>query len=203
MMLKDMKGIILKVVGLIVCFTVICGVVYPFIVTAITNLCFPNQATGSMIEINGKTYGSSLLAQEFTTDEYLWGRIMNLDTTTYIDTDGKPLFYAYPSNISPTSEEFEKLVADRVERIKSSNPDATVEEIPVDLVTCSGSGLDPDISVNAATYQIPRIAKARGIEESEVENIIKKYTTHRLLGIFGEETVNVLKVNLALDGIFN
>jgi K+-transporting ATPase ATPase C chain len=154
-----------------------------------------------MIEVDGIKYGSELLGQQYTGDEYLWGRIMNIDTKTFQDENGNAVMYATPSNINTTSEEFETLVAKRVEKIKNANPDATVDKIPVDLVTSSGSGMDPNISVAAATYQVERIAKSRNMTPEEVRSIIDKYSTDRFLGIFGEEVVNVLEVNLALDGI--
>lgn len=125
---------------------------------------------------------------------------MNLDTSTFTDENGEVLMYATPSNLSPASEEYEKLVSERIEKIKASNPDKKDDPIPVDLVTSSGSGLDPHISVAAAEYQVERISKARNISTDEVEQIIEKYTKGRALGVFGEETVNVLQVNLALDG---
>lgn len=125
---------------------------------------------------------------------------MNLDTGTFTDENGEVLMYATPSNLSPASEEYEKLVSERIEKIKASNPDKKDDPIPVDLVTSSGSGLDPHISVAAAEYQVERISKARNISTDEVEQIIEKYTKGRALGVFGEETVNVLQVNLALDG---
>jgi len=131
----------------------------------------------------------------------MWGRIMNVDISTYKDETGKMLMYAAPSNLSPASEEFESLVAQRVEMIREANPDMDKTAIPVDLVTCSGSGLDPHISPAAAEYQVPRIAQANGMTQEEVRSIIKKCTDGRFLGVFGEETVNVLKVNLMLDGI--
>lgn len=109
--------------------------------------------------------------------------------------------YAAPSNLSPASEEYEALVAERVEKLRAANPDMEEIAIPVDLVTCSGSGLDPHISPAAAEYQVARIAKANDITEDEVQAIIEKCTDGRFLGLFGEETVNVLKVNLMLDGI--
>ena len=109
--------------------------------------------------------------------------------------------YASPSNLSPASDEYEALVKERVDMIRKYNPKMKEESIPVDLVTCSGSGLDPHISPAAAEYQVARIAEARSIEEAEVREIIDKCTDGRLLGIFGEETVNVLEVNLMLDGI--
>lgn len=106
-----------------------------------------------------------------------------------------------PSNLSPASDEYEALVQERVEMIRESNPDAEEDSIPVDLVTCSGSGLDPDISPAAAEYQVPRLAKANNMSEDEIRDIIEKCTDGRFLGVMGEKTVNVLKVNLMLEGI--
>ena len=185
----------------IVVFTVLCGLLYPLGITGISQVLFKDKANGSIIEVDGKKYGSVLLAQQFTGDEYLWGRIMNIDTKTFSDDKGNVLMYAVPSNLSPASEEYEELVKERVEMIKNSNPDMKEDSIPVDLVTSSGSGLDPHISVAAAEYQVERIAKARNLDSNEVKEVIKKYTTGRMFGIFGEEVVNVLQVNLALDGI--
>lgn len=185
----------------IIVFTVICGLIYPLVMTGISQVLFKDKANGSIIEVDGKKYGSVLLAQQFTGDEYLWGRIMNIDTETFTDDDGNALMYATPSNLSPASEEYEALVKERVKRIRKANPTVKEDAIPVDLVTCSGSGLDPHISVAAAQYQVERIAKARNLDTEEVKEIIDKYTKGRMLGIFGEEVVNVLEVNLALDGI--
>ena len=126
---------------------------------------------------------------------------MNIDVSTYKDENGKTLMYAAPSNLSPASEEYEALVKERVEKLREANPDMNETAIPVDLVTCSGSGLDPHISPAAAEYQVARIAKANDMTEDEVREIIKKCTDGKFLGLFGEETVNVLKVNLMLDRI--
>lgn len=126
---------------------------------------------------------------------------MNIDVSTYKDENGKTLMYAAPSNLSPASEEYEALVRERVEKLREANPDMDETAIPVDLVTCSGSGLDPHISPSAAEYQVARIAKANDMTEDEVREIIKKCTDGKFLGVFGEETVNVLKVNLMLDRI--
>ncbi|MBS5886501.1 MAG: potassium-transporting ATPase subunit KdpC [Clostridium sp.] len=192
--------VISKAFKFILVFMIICGLIYPVFITGASQLLFKEKANGSIIEVNGKKYGSVLLAQEFTGDEYLWGRVMNLDTSTFTNENGEVLMYAAPSNLSPASEEYEKLVSERIEKIKASNPDKKDEPIPVDLVTSSGSGLDPHISVAAAEYQVDRIAKMRNISTDEVEQIIEKYTKGRTFGVFGEETVNVLQVNLALDG---
>ena len=126
---------------------------------------------------------------------------MNIDVSTYKDENGKTLMYAAPSNLSPASEEYEALVRERVEKLRAANPDMDETAIPVDLVTCSGSGLDPHISPAAAEYQVARIAKANNMTEDEVREVIQKCTDGKFLGIFGEETVNVLKVHLMLDGI--
>lgn len=185
-----------KTIKMFLIITILCGVIYPLIITGISQIFFKDKADGSIIEVNGVKYGSELLGQQYTGDEYLWGRIMNINTEN-------SLMYAGPSNISPASDEYKKLIEERVAKIKEANPDANEEEIPVDLVTVSGSGLDPHISVAAAAYQIPRIAASRNISQEEVEKIIDKYTTGRFAGIFGEKVVNVLQVNLALDGILN
>ena len=126
---------------------------------------------------------------------------MNMDVSTYTDKDGNVLMYASPSNLSPASEEYEALVAERVQKLREADPDMDETAVPVDLVTCSGSGLDPHISPAAAEYQVNRIAKANDMLADAVRNIIKQCTEGRFLGVFGEETVNVLKVNLMLDGI--
>lgn len=188
-----------KAVGMVLAMTLICGVVYTTVVTGVSQLFFSDKANGSVIEIDGKKYGCELLAQEFTGEEYMWGRIMNVSAFT--DQEGNTKMYSGPSNLSPESEEYKELVEQRVEKIKEANPDADTEKIPEDLVTCSGSGLDPDISAAAAEYQIPRLAKANGMTEEQIKSIIESCTNHKILGIFGEETVNVLKVNLKLQGI--
>lgn len=197
--MKKKNGVIGKAAGMVLAMTIICGVLYTIVVTGISQLFFHDQANGSVIEIDGKKYGCELLAQQFTGDEYMWGRIMNVSVFT--DQDGNAKMYSGPSNLSPKSEEYAKLIAERVEKIKEANPDADTDKIPEDLVTCSGSGLDPDISPAAADYQIPRMAEARGMSQEDIEAIVDKCTTHKVLGIFGEERVNVLKVNLMLDGI--
>ena len=174
---------------------------YTGVVTVLAQVFFPEKANGSIIEVDGKKYGCELLGQQYTDDAHMWGRIMNLDISTYTDKDGKPLMYAAPSNLSPAGEEYEALVADRVAKLKAADPDMDQTAVPVDLVTCSGSGLDPHISPAAAEYQVARIAKASQKPENEIRDIIKKCTKGKLLGVFGEKTVNVLKVNLMLDGI--
>lgn len=174
----------------LVCFiaiTMLCGLIYPLFVTGIAQMVFPNQANGSMITLeqkNGTTVavGSALLGQEFTKPEYLIGR---------------PLGTSY---LSPVSTEQQAIVSERIRWWHSVDPENQVD-IPMDLVTASGSGVDPNISPEAAEYQVERIATARGISQEAVRAVISKYTTERFLGFWGNPGVNVLKVNLALDGL--
>lgn len=193
--------ITLKAGAFLLIMTIVCGLLYTLAVMGIAQVIFPYQANGSIIQVDGKKYGCELLGQQFEDDAHLWGRVMNVDTASFIDEAGNPVMYAWPSNLSPASEEYEELVAQRVEKIREAHPGKAGEAIPVDLVTCSGSGLDPHISPAAAEFQVDRIASASGRTPDEVRGIIEKYTEGRFLGIFGEPRVNVLKVNLALEGI--
>ena len=199
--MKEIKQITKKALSMLIVFTVLCGIAYTGVITGAAQLIFPHQSNGSIIEVNGVRYGSELLGQQYNDERHMWGRIMNLDVSTYQDENGEPLMYATPSNLSPASEEYQQLVAKRVDMIRQANPDMKETAIPVDLVTCSGSGLDPHISKAAANYQVARIAKENQMSEQEVQEIIDKCTQGKFLGVFGEETVNVLKVNLMLDGI--
>lgn len=199
--MKELKSTLPKALTIFLIFTFVCGILYTGVVTGVAQLFFPEKANGSIIEVDGKKYGCELLGQQYTDDAHMWGRIMNIDVSTYKDESGHTLMCAAPSNLSPASEEYEALVAERVEKLRAANPDMDETAIPVDLVTCSGSGLDPHISPAAAEYQVARIAKANDVTEDEVRTIIEKCTDGRFLGLFGEETVNVLKVNLMLDGI--
>lgn len=199
--MKTIKEVVPRAIAFFLMMTLLCGGLYTLVVTGAGQLLFHDKANGSIVEVDGKKYGSAALAQQFTDTGHLWGRIMNIDTETFTDEDGNPVMYAWASNLSPASEEYKELIAERVLKIQEAHPDKAGVPIPEDLVTCSGSGLDPHISVAAAEYQIQRIARNTGRSVDEVQAIIDRYTTGRFLGIFGEPTVNVLKVNLALDGI--
>ena len=199
--MDTLKNVLPRAATIFLIFTLLCGVVYTGFVTGIAQLIFADKANGSIIEVDGKKYGCELLGQQYTDDGHMWGRIMNIDVSTFKDENGKTLMYAAPSNLSPASEEYEALVKERVEKLREANPDMDQTAIPVDLVTCSGSGLDPHISPAAAEYQVARIAKANDMTEDEVREITEKCTDGKFLGVLGEETVNVLKVNLMLDGI--
>lgn len=191
------KGVASRALGVFALFTVVCGLGYTLVVTGIAQLAFPYQANGSLIKVDGKVAGSELIGQNFEDEGHMWGRIQNVSIVE--GDDGEPMAYGAPSNLSPASEEYRQLVDARVEKIRAANPDADMDAVPVDLVTCSGS-LDPEISPDAAEYQVPRLAKATGKSEGEVREIIAQCTKGRFLGVFGEPTVNVLKVNLMLDG---
>ncbi|MEG1447482.1 MAG: K(+)-transporting ATPase subunit C [Ruthenibacterium sp.] len=199
--MKNIKELLPRAAMLLLLFTLICGILYTGIVTGAAQLLFPDKANGSIIEVDGKKYGSALLGQQYTDDAHLWGRVTQLDTTTFTDENGKKLLDAAPSNLSPASEAYRTLIAQRVASMRAANPAMKDSAVPVELVTSSGSGLDPHISVAAAQYQTARLSAVRNQPEAEIIAIIKQCTTGRFLGVFGEERVNVLQVNLMLDGI--
>ncbi len=172
-------------------FTIITGVIYPSVVTGIAQAIFPHQANGSLITINGKIYGSELIGQQFTDPKYFWGRLSAANYNAAASSG---------SNYGPLNPNLMKAVQDRVKALKAADPTNTLP-IPIDLVTASGSGLDPDISVAAASYQVHRVAAARGLSEANVKSLVEKYTEGRQFGFLGEPRVNVLLLNLALDGI--
>lgn len=192
------KGIASRALGVFALFTIVCGLGYTLVVTGVAQLAFPYQANGSLITVDGKVVGSELIGQNFDDEAHMWGRIQNVSIVE--GEDGELMAYGAPSNLSPASEKYRQLVDARVKKIRAANSDADMDAVPVDLVTCSGSGLDPEISPDAAEYQVPRLAKATGKSEGEVRDIIARCTRGRFLGVFGEPTVNVLKVNLMLDG---
>jgi len=175
-------------------FTVLVGLLYPLVVTGVAQLVFPHQANGSLIVVNGKTVGSSLIGQQFTDPKYFWGRLSATGPYPYNASSSSG------SNLGPTNPALLDEAKARIAALQAADPGNT-QPIPVDLVTSSGSGLDPDISVAAALYQLPRVARLRGLSESAVRTLVNKYTQGRTLGFLGEPTVNVLELNLALDGI--
>jgi potassium-transporting ATPase KdpC subunit len=173
-------------------FTVITGFAYPLAVTGLAQLIFPYQANGSLIEHNGKLVGSVLIGQPFEDPKYFWGRPSATNPFPY---DPQP---STGSNLGPTNTALQAQVKARITALHAADPSQT-GAIPVDLVTASGSGLDPDISPAAANYQIERVAHARHLNEKVVRALIQKYTSNQQLGFLGEPRVNVLELNLALD----
>jgi K+-transporting ATPase ATPase C chain len=177
---------------LLLLFTLITGVIYPLVVTAIAQVAFPSQANGSLIIKNGKAVGSTLIGQQFDDPKYFWGRLSATAHPPYNAASSSG------SNLGPTNPALMQEVQARIQALKKADP-TNAAPIPVDLVTSSGSGLDPDISVAAALYQVHRVASARGLDEAAVTGLVNQYTQGRQFGFLGEPRVNVLELNLALD----
>ena len=199
-MLREIRPAIVLLLGL----TLITGLAYPLAITAVAGAIFPNQAEGSLIEKDGKVVGSALIGQEFKSDKYFHCRP---SATTAPDPNDSTKTVPAPynaansggSNLGPTSKALNDRIKEDVEKLKAENPS---QPVPVDLVTTSGSGLDPDISPDAALFQVPRVAKARGLSEDKLRQLVTDNTQGRLGGLLGEPRVNVLALNLALDAAF-
>lgn len=196
-MLREIRPAIVLLIGL----TLITGLVYPLAITGIAEAIFPREAQGSLIEKDGKVIGSALIGQEFKEDKYFHGRpsaTVAPDPNDASKTVPAPYNAANSggSNLGPTSKALNDRVKEDVEKLKAENPTASV---PVDLVTTSASGLDPDISPDAALFQVPRVAKARSMSEDAVRELVTQNTQGRFAGVIGEPRVNVLALNLALD----
>ena len=179
---------------MLVILTVITGLIYPLAVTGLAQVLFPQQANGSLIMKNGQPIGSTLIGQPFDDPKYFWGRLSATGPVPYNAAASSG------SNLGPTNPALITEVQGRIDALKAADP-ANTQPIPVDLVTSSGSGLDPNISPAAADYQVARVAKARGLDESVVRQLVAQHTVGRDLGILGEPRVNVLELNLALDGL--
>ena len=173
--------------------TLLTGVAYPLVVTGIAQALFPAQANGSLVVKDGKAVGSSLIGQPFDDPKYFWSRPSA--TSPFADNAGS----SSGSNLSPTNPDLVKAVQGRVDALRAADPGNTAP-VPVDLVTASGSGLDPHISPAAALYQVLRVAKARKLDPEAVRQLVERHTEGRFLGFLGEPRVNVLTLNLALDG---
>ena len=188
---------------MMVAMTVITGLIYPLMMTGIAQAVFPYQANGSLIEKDGKVIGSALIGQEFTSDKYFHGR---LSATTEPDpkdpTKTVPAPYAADnsagSNLGPTSKALVDRVKDDAAKLAAENPNTPV---PIDLLTTSASGLDPDITPAGALFQVARVAKARGLPEDRVRQLVEDHIAGRVIGVIGESHVNVLQLNLALDAL--
>ena len=196
-MLKEIRPAIVFIIAL----TVITGLLYPFAMTGIAGVIFPYQAQGSVIERDGKVIGSALIGQEFTSDRYFHGRpsaTVAPDPNDSTKTVPAPYNAANSggSNLGPTNKALIERVQGDVDKLKQENPSAPV---PIDLVTTTASGLDPDISPAAALFQVPRVAKARSMPEDRVRQLVDEHVEGRTLGFLGEPRVNVLALNLALD----
>ncbi len=196
-MLREIRPAIVLLLAL----TVITGLAYPLAITAVAGAIFPKQAAGSLIERDGKVVGSALIGQEFKSDKYFHGRpsaTVAPDPNDSTKTVPAPYNAANSggSNLGPTSKALNDRVKEDVEKLKAENPS---QPVPIDLVTSSASGLDPDISPEGALFQVPRVAKARNLPEDRVRQLVDDNTQGRLGGLLGEPRVNVLALNLALD----
>jgi K+-transporting ATPase ATPase C chain len=196
-MLREIRPAIVFIVAL----TVITGLLYPFVMTGIAGVVFPYQAQGSLIERDGKVVGSALIGQDFTSAGYFHGRpsaTVAPDPNDSTKTVPAPYNAANSggSNLGPTNKALIDRVQGDVEKLQQENPSA---QVPIDLVTTSGSGLDPDISPAAALFQVPRVAKARNMPEDRVRQLVDEHVEGRTLGFLGEPRINVLALNLALD----
>jgi potassium-transporting ATPase KdpC subunit len=198
-MLREIRPAIVFIVAL----TLITGVAYPFAITGIAELIFPDKAQGSLVERDGKVVGSSLIGQQFTSEGYFHGRP---SATTAPDPNDPAKTVPAPynaansggSNLGPTSKALIERLGGDIEKLKQENPSA---QVPADLVTTSGSGLDPHISPEAALFQVPRVAKARNLPENVLRQLVAANTSDPLIGLLGEPRVNVLELNLALDRV--
>ncbi len=173
--------------------TILTGVIYPLAVTGVAQVVFPTQANGSLLKIDGRDAGSELIGQSFTQPKYFWGRLSATGPRPYNAEASSG------SNFGPLHPELKAAAEKRISALTADGTPAT--SIPVDLVTSSGSGLDPHISPAAAEFQVPRVAKARGLSEDQVRAVIAAHTLGRQFGVLGERGVNVLQLNLALDGL--
>lgn len=178
--------------AILLALTLVTGVAYPAVVTAVAQVAFPDQANGSMIVVDGQTVGSSLIGQAFSEPGYFWGR------PSAAGADGYDASSSAGSQLGPTSKDLIDRITTEVDRLRDANGDGPV---PVDLVTTSASGLDPDISPAAAEYQVARVAAARGMSEADVRTAVARHTEQPLLGFLGQPRVNVLLLNLDLDGV--
>ena len=198
-MLKEFRPALVLIVAL----TLITGLAYPLAMTGVAGVIFPSQAQGSLITRDGVVIGSALIGQEFKADKYFHGRP---SATTMADpadaTKTVPSPYnasnSMGSNLGPTSKALNDRIKDDVEKLKAEN---NAMAVPVDLVTTSGSGLDPDVSPEAALFQVARVARARDLPEGKVRDLVTQQTNGRLAGLLGEPRINVLALNLALDAI--
>ena len=198
--MKDLFKESKKALLLTTSFLVICGLIFPIVLTGVSQLIFPRQANGSLIEVNGEIVGSELIGQDFSEDYFLKCRPSAVNYNMYTQEEKENGEYtgvaSGSNNYAPTNPNLEMRVTKDIEKFLESNPTVNIEDIPTDLLTASGSGLDPHISVASANIQLASVSKASGLSMDMLNEFVEQNTTEKVLGIFGEEHVNVLKVNL-------
>jgi len=175
-------------------FVVLTGIIYPLVVTLIAQVAFQHQANGSLIAMDGKYLGSELIGQQFNEPDYFWGRLSATQPFEYNASASSG------SNYGPSGSELSDMIQRRVNALKAADPE-NAQPIPVDVVTCSASGLDPHISLAAAFYQVPRVARQRHLSEEQLRDLVNRFTEGRQFGFLGEPRINVLRLNLALNEI--
>lgn len=209
MMKESVKSVLhsaRQTVGVTVILMLFCGILFPCLLTGISALIFPHQAGGNLLTVNNQMVGAEYVGQEFTEDYFMWSRPSAYHYNVYVEDEDGGLYYSdgteFPgigsgsNNYAATNPALAKRVETDVEAFLAKNPGVKREDIPTDLLTASGSGLDPHISPASAEIQIPRIAEASGLKEEEIKDIVLENTQGKVFGIFGEERVNVLKVNI-------
>lgn len=197
-----------QAVSVTVVLMLICGLLFPCLLTGLSSVLFPRQAGGSLITVNGTAVGAEHVGQEFTQDCYMWSRPSAYHYNVYTESEDGRKYYndgtefgglaSGSNNYAPSNPALVERVEADMEAFLAKNPDVEREDIPTDLLTASGSGLDPHISPESAQIQLPRIAQASGLSEESLQEIVERNTTGKLLGVFGEKTVNVLKVNIEI-----
>jgi K+-transporting ATPase ATPase C chain len=189
-----MRSLLRPALVLFVFFTVLTGILYPLAITGIAQLAFPQAASGSILMRDGKPIGSTLIGQSFSDPKYFWGRLSATTPQPYAGTASSG------SNLGPLNPALTDAVKARIQALRAADPGNTAP-VPIDLVTASASGLDPEMSIAAALYQAPRVARVRGLDVIQVRQLVAAQSQHPVLGVFGEPRVNVLALNLALDSV--
>ena len=194
---KTILGSIKKPLMISIVLMILCGLLFPILLSGLSAVIFPRQAKGSLVEVNGEAVGAEYVGQKFTEPYFMKGRPSAVGYNTYDEeAEEAAALSSGSANYGATNPELKKRVEEEMEAFLAENPDVEEEDIPTDLLTASGSGLDPHISPASAMVQIPAISRASGISEDDLERIVEDNTKGKLLGIFGEETVNVLGVNV-------
>ena len=189
-----MNSLLRPAIVLFLFFTVLTGILYPLAITGLAQLAFPQAASGSILMRDGKPIGSTLIGQSFSDPKYFWGRLSATTPQPYAGTASSG------SNLGPLNPALTDAVKARIQALRAADPGNTAP-VPVDLVTASASGLDPEMSIAAALYQAPRVARVRGLDVIQVRQLVAAQSQHPVLGVFGEPRVNVLALNLALDSV--